>query len=67
MGWTITIVRNKKGKDILNALLAADRIEVRSIGEFENSLKVLRRLARKSRERVPAAGVHGQMLSYSGR
>lgn len=65
IGWTIIIVRSKKGKVVMDAVRAAGLLEVKGIEEFPTSLKVLHRLARKSRERVPLYGVNGQVLSYS--
>lgn len=53
MGWTITIVRNKKGEEIFDALVDEGLLEVRPMEEFENSMKVLLRLTRKQRDRVP--------------
>ena len=64
-GWTITIVRSERGRKFMDGAIAAGRLEVRRIEEFESSLKVLNRLAQKSRDRVPPAGVHGQGLSYA--
>ncbi len=53
MDWTITIVRSKKGEEIFDALVDEGVLEVRSMEEFENSMKVLLRLTRKQRGRVP--------------
>lgn len=56
MGWTITIPRSDRGRAIVQELIDAGRIEVRPIEEFENSLKVLLRLARRQYQRVPPPG-----------
>lgn len=52
--WTITIARTDRGKKILDAMVAEGLLEVRPIEEFETSLKVLLRLARRQHQRVPA-------------
>jgi len=52
MGWTVTIVRSSKGKAVMDALIESGRVEARRMDENENSLKILRRLAAKSRSRV---------------
>jgi len=56
MGWTITITRSDRGREIVQELIDAGLIEVRPIEEFENSLKVLLRLARRQYQRVPPPG-----------
>lgn len=53
MGWTITITRTDRGRLIMQELIDAGLIEVRPIEDFENSLKVLLRLARRQHQRVP--------------
>ncbi len=53
MDWTITIARTDRGREFLDEMIAADLLEVRPIEEFENSLKVLLRLARRQHQRVP--------------
>ncbi|MBI3090274.1 MAG: Coenzyme F420 hydrogenase/dehydrogenase, beta subunit C-terminal domain [Candidatus Tectomicrobia bacterium] len=53
MGWTITIARTKKGEEILTRLIEQGVIETRPIEEFERSWKILKRLTRLQRERVP--------------
>ncbi len=53
MDWTITIIRSKKGEEIFNALVEEDVLEVKSMEEFENSMKVLLRLTRRQRDRAP--------------
>jgi len=59
MDWTITIVRTDAGKRFLDAMIADDLLEVRPIEEFENSLKVLMRLARRQHQRVPEGNAGG--------
>ena len=56
MDWTITVARTDRGKKILDAMVAEGLLEVRPIEEFENSLKVLLRLARRQHQRVPEGG-----------
>jgi len=53
MDWTITILRTRKGEEIFDAAVREGIFEVRSMEEFETSMKVLLRLARKQRQRVP--------------
>jgi coenzyme F420 hydrogenase subunit beta len=53
MDWTITIARTAKGEAVLQAMVEEGVLEVRSMEEFENSTKVLLRLAQKQRKRVP--------------
>jgi coenzyme F420 hydrogenase subunit beta len=59
MGWTITITRTDLGRRVMQELIDADVIEVKPIEEFESSLKVLLRLARRQHQRVPD-GPYGQ-------
>jgi coenzyme F420 hydrogenase subunit beta len=51
--WTITVIRTKKGEAVFNALEREGLVEVRPIEELEASMKVLLRLTRKQRDRVP--------------
>ena len=53
MDWTITITRTDRGRRFLQEMIDADLLEVRPIDEFEQSLKVLLRLARRQHQRVP--------------
>jgi coenzyme F420 hydrogenase subunit beta len=53
MDWTITIPRTDVGKDFMDRMITDGLLEVRPIEEFENSLKVLLRLARRQHQRVP--------------
>src|SRR5262249_31372634 len=53
MDWTITLLRTKKGEELFDDMVARGLLEVRSMDEFENSMKVLIRLTKKQRERVP--------------
>ncbi len=53
MDWTITILRSRKGEALFDDLVARGLVETKSMDEFENSMKVLLRLTRKQRERVP--------------
>jgi coenzyme F420 hydrogenase subunit beta len=53
MDWTITILRTARGEQIFDDAVGDGLFEVRPIEEFDNSMKVLLRLARKQRERVP--------------
>jgi coenzyme F420 hydrogenase subunit beta len=51
--WTITVLRTPKGVQVFDSLVAEDLVEVRPMEDFENSMKVFLRLARKQRVRVP--------------
>ena len=51
--WTITIIRSRKGEEVFDAMVREGALEVKAIEEFETSMKVLLRLTRKQRERVP--------------
>jgi coenzyme F420 hydrogenase subunit beta len=51
--WTIVIARTRKGEEVFDAMVAEGLLEVKPMEEFENSMKVLLRLARKQRQRVP--------------
>ncbi len=53
-GWTITVIRTKRGEEVFHAMEQEGLLEVRPIEELETSMKVLLRLARKQRERVPS-------------
>lgn len=53
MDWTIVIVRSKLGEEIFDRAVADGAFEVRPMDEFETSMRVLLRLARKQRQRVP--------------
>ncbi len=52
-GWTITVIRSERGEEVFNEIEKQGLLEVRPIEDFETSMKVLLRLARKQRERVP--------------
>jgi coenzyme F420 hydrogenase subunit beta len=53
MDWTITILRSRKGEELFDRATREGVFEVREMDEFENSMKVLLRLTRKQRQRVP--------------
>jgi coenzyme F420 hydrogenase subunit beta len=53
MDWTITILRTKRGEEWFDRAARDGVFQVRSMEEFENSMKVLLRLTRKQRQRVP--------------
>jgi len=52
-GWTIVITRTQAGQEAWDALVAAGWVETQPIETHAKSLQVLKRLARKQRERVP--------------
>jgi coenzyme F420 hydrogenase subunit beta len=53
MDWTIVVLRTPRGEEIFDRAAADGAFEVRSMDEFETSMKVLLRLTRKQRQRVP--------------
>jgi coenzyme F420 hydrogenase subunit beta len=53
MDWTIVVLRTPRGEEIFDRAAADGAFEVRPMDEFETSMRVLLRLARKQRQRVP--------------
>jgi len=53
MDWTITILRTAKGEALFDDLVRRGLVETRPMEEFEQSMKVMLRLTKKQRERVP--------------
>ena len=53
MDWTITILRSERGEAMFDDMVQRGLLEVRSMDEFENSMKVMLRLTKKQRDRVP--------------
>jgi len=53
MDWTITILRTAKGEQYFDDMVARGLLETRPMDEFENSMKVMLRLTKKQRDRVP--------------
>ena len=51
--WTITVLRTEKGERVFDSMVEEGLLDVKPIEEFETSLKVFLRLARKQRLRVP--------------
>ena len=51
--WTITVLRTEKGERVFDAMVAEGLLDVRPIEDYETSMKVFLRLARKQRLRVP--------------
>ncbi|HSP95976.1 MAG TPA: Coenzyme F420 hydrogenase/dehydrogenase, beta subunit C-terminal domain [Candidatus Dormibacteraeota bacterium] len=51
--WTIVVLRTARGEALFDRAAADGAFEVRSMAEFETSMRVLLRLARKQRQRVP--------------
>jgi coenzyme F420 hydrogenase subunit beta len=51
--WTIVILRSARGEALFDRAAADGVFEVRSMAEFATSMKVLLRLSRKQRQRVP--------------
>lgn len=53
MDWTITVLRSRRGEELFDDMVRRGLLEVRSMDEFETSMKVMLRLAKKQRDRVP--------------
>ncbi len=53
MDWTIVVLRTPRGEELFDRAAADGVLEVRPMDEFETSMKVLLRLTRKQRQRVP--------------
>jgi coenzyme F420 hydrogenase subunit beta len=53
LDWTIVVVRTRRGQEIFDTMVREGLLEVKPMEEFENSMKVLLRLARKQHARVP--------------
>jgi coenzyme F420 hydrogenase subunit beta len=53
MDWTIVVLRSKRGEELFDGMVARGLLETRSMDEFEQSMKVMIRLTKKQRERVP--------------
>jgi coenzyme F420-reducing hydrogenase beta subunit len=53
MDWTIVILRTRRGEELFDQAVRDGAFQVRSMEEFETSMKVLLRLTRKQRQRVP--------------
>lgn len=51
--WTIVVLRSARGEALFDRAAAAGAFEVRGMNDFETSMRVLLRLARKQRQRVP--------------
>jgi coenzyme F420 hydrogenase subunit beta len=51
--WTIVVLRTERGEALFDRAAADGVFEVRPMTEFETSMRVLLRLARKQRQRVP--------------
>lgn len=60
MDWTIVVLRSRLGEEIFDRAVADGTFEVRPMDEFETSMKVLLRLARKQRQRVPTPPGRGE-------
>ena len=53
MDWTITVLRSAQGEALFDDMVRRGLLEVRPMEEFENSMKVMIRLTKKQRDRVP--------------
>jgi coenzyme F420 hydrogenase subunit beta len=53
MDWTIVVLRTPRGEALFDRAAADGAFDVRPMDEFETSMKVLLRLTRKQRQRVP--------------
>lgn len=65
--WTIVVLRTARGEALFDRAAADGVFEVRSMREFETSMRVLLRLARKQRQRVPTPpGRHDTFVRPAG-
>jgi coenzyme F420 hydrogenase subunit beta len=55
--WTLTIVRTDKGRDLLDAMIAAGAVETRPGDDDPGAIALLRRLSQVSRRRWPETAV----------
>jgi coenzyme F420 hydrogenase subunit beta len=53
MDWTITVLRSARGEALFDDMVRRGLLETRPMEEFENSMKVMLRLTKKQRDRVP--------------
>jgi coenzyme F420 hydrogenase subunit beta len=53
MDWTITVLRSARGEALFDDMVNRGLLETRPMEEFENSMKVMLRLTKKQRDRVP--------------
>ena len=53
MDWTITVLRSARGEALFDDMVRRGLVETRPMEEFENSMKVMLRLTKKQRDRVP--------------
>lgn len=53
MDWTITVLRSARGEALFDDMVARGLLVTRPMEEFADSLRVLLRLTRKQRDRVP--------------
>jgi coenzyme F420 hydrogenase subunit beta len=60
MDWTIVVLRTPRGEALFDRAAADGVLEVRPMDEFETSMKVLLRLTRKQRQRVPVPPGRGE-------
>lgn len=65
-GWTLTIVRTDRGKDIWERALAAGVVETRPATDDPKAVELMFKLAAKSRERWPAPGEIERASSTAG-
>jgi len=53
MDWTITVLRSARGEALFDDMVRRGLLETKPMEEFEQSLKVMLRLTKKQRDRVP--------------
>jgi len=60
--WTLTIVRTDRGREVMDGMVAAGAVELRSADEDPGAVALLRKLARVSRNRWPETAVAAPRL-----
>ena len=66
MDWTITVLRSARGEALFDDMVRRGLLEIRSMDEFEQSMKVMIRLTKKQRERVPVPPGRDAALRAAG-
>ncbi len=60
--WTLTIVRTDRGREVMEAMIAAGAVETRSADDDPGAVALLRKLSMVSRRRWPQSAIPGPRL-----